>query len=103
MSKVETKADLLKFMATHRACGRATKWVKSRKEKTFLEIWNACPRIDWLDWMLQRQDYDLAEEWWRYVIQKAPRVVSVEHGSSENMWRLLDEARLALLKRAYRG
>ena len=38
MSKVETKADLLRFMRRPEACEEATDWVKSRKEKIFLEI-----------------------------------------------------------------
>lgn len=48
---MNTKEDLLKYMATHHACEEATRWVQAR-EGSFEEIVNECNEPDWLCWLL---------------------------------------------------
>lgn len=45
--------DTNKLMAMG-PCKEAKEWVKSQGDKTYEELWNACPRADWLLWVVTR-------------------------------------------------
>ncbi len=54
---VATKADLLRAMVDFLACNAAHAWVSSQ-EGTAQEIWDLCPRGDWLLWFAAERGID---------------------------------------------
>lgn len=104
--KVKTKADLRRFMIKHSACWQAFQWVRSQEIESFKEIWDACPHIEWLVWMMRQQDPFLAEQWENYAYKKVPIHFYNPTESMQTYVRRRNLAytkRLALLKRAYKG
>lgn len=49
-----TKAELLTWMHKHTACSGAREWVEESSATTALEMWETCPRADWLLWCAPR-------------------------------------------------
>ena len=56
MKPIKTKADLLEYMASLRACQEATDDVHSHVSDSAWEIWQACVRVDWLIWLGGRRN-----------------------------------------------
>ncbi len=48
-----TLTDRLRAMG---ACSEAIDWVEDRGYTTIVEVWEACPRGDWMIWLLTQED-----------------------------------------------
>ena len=48
-----TQSELTKWLLNHHACGESLTWLDAQPDLTPQELWESCPRGDWLAWALR--------------------------------------------------
>jgi hypothetical protein len=78
------------MILTKRPCLNATAWMKQYPEATAQELWDTCPRGDWLLWVCRR--FDLLDN--RTAAQIVCMIVrETPIGDGRTVWDLLEDER----------
>jgi hypothetical protein len=59
MWSMMAQSDLTKWLRSHGACYESLTWLDAHADLTPQELWESCPRGDWLAWALEAAGLDV--------------------------------------------